>query len=236
VAAYDALHLGEFVHETGLVLQPAGGIDEQDIDVSCVSSLPGIEDNCSRIRSRLLRDHGDIIALTPHLQLLNRGGAKGIAGSKHDRVSVVLQVMGKFADRRCLTGTVDTHHEDDEWAIRLFYPKWLLDRFKNAEQRSFEASLQRVQIFEFVSSQALLQVADDQLGRVHSDIRHDKQGFKLLQYVFVDLTTRNQVREIVCQPVIASIDSSPEAFDEAIMLLRLFFFSKHRYTFFLRHW
>ncbi len=49
-----ALDLGEFVHEPLLVLQPAGRVGEEYVDVPCPGCFPGVEDDSRRIRASLL--------------------------------------------------------------------------------------------------------------------------------------------------------------------------------------
>ena len=54
-----------------------------------------------------LGDDRDVVAFPPHLQLLYRGGAKGVTSGEHDRLALVLQALGQLADGGGLAGTVD---------------------------------------------------------------------------------------------------------------------------------
>ena len=76
-----------------------------------------IKREAGRITARLARDHLCTRALAPNLQLIDRGGAEGIARDQHHRFAFGAQARGEFADRRCLAGTVDTGDKYNEWLV-----------------------------------------------------------------------------------------------------------------------
>ena len=71
----DSLDLGQFVHQSLLVLQASGRIRKQYIDVACSSRVPGVENDCRGVGTTLLRDDRNIVTLAPGLQLLYGRGA-----------------------------------------------------------------------------------------------------------------------------------------------------------------
>ena len=110
----DANHLFELVHQFGLVLQPAGGVDQQHIEFSFARCREGIEGETRGIRPLRARDHRRSGALAPDLQLLDGSGAKGVAGRQHHLAALGGQLGGQFSDRGGLAGAVDADHQDDE--------------------------------------------------------------------------------------------------------------------------
>ena len=53
----DAAHLAELVHQAALGLQPAGGVDQHDLDALALRLLDGLEGDRGRILALLLRPH-----------------------------------------------------------------------------------------------------------------------------------------------------------------------------------
>src|SRR5258707_11226589 len=108
----DAHDLFQFVHQLGLVLQPAGGIDQQYVALLLSRGRQRREGKARRIRSLRARDDRGFGALAPDFQLLDRGRAKRIAGGQHYLAALGGKFRRKLADGRGLAGTVDADHVD----------------------------------------------------------------------------------------------------------------------------
>ena len=76
-----------------------------------------------------------------------------------------------------------------------------------------------------------MKVRDDQLRGIDTDVSHHQQRLKFFQHAFVDGAARDQVGEVIGQPIIALVYTRAQAFEESFALFGLFFFCKHRYTF-----
>ena len=74
--------------------------------------LDAVEDDPGRIAAFLAGDDRRADAVSPDLQLLDRGGAEGVAGGEEDAVILFLQPVGELADRRRLARAVDADDED----------------------------------------------------------------------------------------------------------------------------
>jgi hypothetical protein len=55
-----------------------------------LGGLNGVVDHRSGIGAAVLSDHRDPVALAPDLQLLDGGGAEGVAGRQQHRMPIVL--------------------------------------------------------------------------------------------------------------------------------------------------
>ena len=108
-----AANLGELFHEIRLRVQPAGGVDDDD-----VAAVP------ARAVDRVVRDRRGIAAplalyelragaLRPDTELLLRRGTEGVGRGDDDGVAVLAQAVREFPDRRGLAGAVDADDEDD---------------------------------------------------------------------------------------------------------------------------
>ena len=73
---------------------------------------------------------GDLRPLAPDLQLLDRRGAKSVAGGEHYALSFSAKASGELADRGGLAGAVDADDEDDEGLLAGVDDERLRDRRK----------------------------------------------------------------------------------------------------------
>ena len=113
-------HLVEFRHQIVFGVQPARGVDNEDIDVACLRRLQGIVENRRRVASLLGFDHLDAGALAPDFELLDCRRAKGIGGAKQHRLALLAEVGSQFAGSGRLARPVDAHHHDHGGWRRIF--------------------------------------------------------------------------------------------------------------------
>ena len=67
----------------------------------------------------MLGDHRHIIALAPGLQLLYRCRPKGVTGSQHDAVPLLLEAVRQLANGCGLSGAIHAHHQNHKRVMRL---------------------------------------------------------------------------------------------------------------------
>ncbi len=80
--------------------------------------INSIDGNVAWMKARgytLEEDGSDSTLLDNALELLLRGGAKGVSGAEHDRAPMLAQAVRELADRRRLAGAVDADDEDHAW-------------------------------------------------------------------------------------------------------------------------
>ena len=81
----------------------------------CVlAAVERVEGEARRIGARLARHHAGAGALAPDLELIDGGGAEGVAGHQHHRLALGAESGGELADGRGLAGAVDAGDQDDE--------------------------------------------------------------------------------------------------------------------------
>ena len=81
-AREHAPDLLQLFHQVRLAVQAPGGIGEQHVAAAGLGRLQRIEHHRAGVGAGLLRGEGGAGALGPHLQLLDRGGAEGVAGGQ----------------------------------------------------------------------------------------------------------------------------------------------------------
>ena len=81
----DALDLAELVHQPGLVLQAAGGVDEHGVDALLDAVLDGLERDAGRVAALGATHDLDADALAPRGELVDGGGAERVGGTERDR-------------------------------------------------------------------------------------------------------------------------------------------------------
>ena len=80
---HDADDFFELRHEPGLVLEPPGGVDEEDVDALLPGLREGVEGEARGVRPLRAGDDRGAGALAPDLELLDRRGAEGVARGEH---------------------------------------------------------------------------------------------------------------------------------------------------------
>src|SRR5215472_10330355 len=104
----------ELPHERRLVLQPAGGVDDQHVAALAARRLQRLERERGSVGT--LRARGDLAAgaLAPDPELLDRGGAESVARRQHDAAALGAKARRELADGRGLARAVDPDDQDDE--------------------------------------------------------------------------------------------------------------------------
>ncbi len=85
----DADDLLELGHQLLLVLQPPGGIDEQDVGAFVLRAFQRLEGDAGGIGALFACDHLGAGALAPQLELLDGSGAEGVGGGQHHELAFV---------------------------------------------------------------------------------------------------------------------------------------------------
>ena len=102
----------EFRHQPRLVLQPARRVDEEDIGAVRAGLLQRIEGERRGIGARRAGNHRGLRAFAPDPELFDGGGAKRVAGGKHDLLALAAKPRRELADGGGLAGAVDTGDQD----------------------------------------------------------------------------------------------------------------------------
>ena len=95
------LDLAELVHQPGLGVQPAGGVDDARVSTpSLDADVDGLEGDAGRVGAFPVRAH-DLGAdpVSPGLQLVHGRGAEGVGGPEHNRLAVADEDAGRACRR-----------------------------------------------------------------------------------------------------------------------------------------
>src|SRR3982751_1052329 len=110
-----AADLRQLLHQMRFVLEAAGGVDDEHVLAGRGCLADAVEHNPGSVAAFLARNQRRADAVTPDLQLLDRGRPEGVAGSEQDAVILLLQPMAELADGGGLARTVDADHQDVVW-------------------------------------------------------------------------------------------------------------------------
>ena len=75
--------------------------------------LDAVVDDAGRVAAFLAGDDRRLDPVAPDLELLDRGGAEGVAGGQQHAIILLLQQMAELADGGGLARAVDADDEDD---------------------------------------------------------------------------------------------------------------------------
>ena len=78
----DPNNLRQFGHKVGFVVQPSGGVDEQQVVAVALRSGEGVKGEACGIGSQLFGHHLAAAAFAPDIELFDGGGAKGVTGGQ----------------------------------------------------------------------------------------------------------------------------------------------------------
>ena len=117
----DANDLFQLVHQFGLVLQTAGGVDQQHVELLLFCRTQCVEGKARGIRALGSGDNRRFGAFAPNFQLLDRGRPKGVARGQHHLAALGGEFSCKLADGGGFSGTIDTDHENDERLLCVVY-------------------------------------------------------------------------------------------------------------------
>ena len=201
-----AHHLGQLVHQISLVVQAAGGVDQDDIGPLLLGGLDRLEGQRGGIRPLLPRHEGRAGPLRPDLQLLDRGRAEGVARRHQHAVPGVGKVLAELADGRGLTRPVDPDHKDDVGGVAGVD----LQRDFDRQQHLGDLLRQRLANFlvgDFLVEAGLGEVGDDLRSRGCAEVGHDQRLFEFFEGIVVEFApvegaddTAGQPRRRLCQP------------------------------------
>ena len=116
LAVNDAADLVQFIHQILFVVQPTGGVANNDIRTARLRRRQGVEHHCRRIGSLPVADNIHSGALCPDLQLFNGGGPEGIRCTQYHLLAPGFELRRHLADGGSLAHAVDT---DDQNHRRL---------------------------------------------------------------------------------------------------------------------
>ena len=108
--------LGQLAHEVFLRVQAAGGVDDEHVDVAADGGVAGVEGDGGGVGAHLVLDDLHVDAAGPDGELLDGGGAEGVAGGDHHGFALVFQVLAELGDGGGFAGAVDAGDEDDRGA------------------------------------------------------------------------------------------------------------------------
>ena len=80
---HDANDFFQFFHQVRFILQTPCGIGYQHVHVTRLRRLDGVKDHGCGIRTGMLSNHRDVVALAPDLQLFYRRRTESIARRQH---------------------------------------------------------------------------------------------------------------------------------------------------------
>ena len=113
--ADHAHNFRQFLHQICAILQPSGGINQQQISTIGLRLRHRVKGQTGRIRAFWGREHRNTSPLTPNLQLFHCGSAKRIARSNHHRFARRFELAGQFSNRG---GFARAIHADHQYHLR----------------------------------------------------------------------------------------------------------------------
>jgi hypothetical protein len=160
-------------------VKPASRIDEDAVAAPRFSGGDGVEHDSRRIRAFAGPHDIDAGTIGPDLQLIDRGGAKGIGGADQRTSALGLDLIRELPHRGRFAGAVDA---DDQHHVRS----------AAVGHRPFGISEDAKDLLLHQVAQTLTAAGpaayglDDVVGGGHSNVGHDQQFLERFERVDVD--------------------------------------------------
>ena len=157
-------------------MKSACGIDYYNVGISRLCGIYGIENNRRRICTLCVLDNIDARTVSPNLKLVNSRRSEGVSRTEQNLFALSLIHCGKLTDCSSLAHAVYTDYKDNG---RLCYQTHILAAVKQFGNDIFHFRLDFVGGFKLLFSCVFLECFRNLNSRYHSDIRHNKNFFKL---------------------------------------------------------
>ena len=187
-------------------MQAPCGVDEHQLRAALLGLLDHVVADARRIRAALAGDDVHACALTPHLELLDGGGAEGVGTSYEAGLALVASTSGELAHRGGLAGAVDAHKEDARGHV---LEGVAIGRSELLGKALGQGVTQLVCAGEVLARRLLAQVVGHAHGKLAAHVAHHERVLEVLPEVLVDLPTHVEdlvdglarAREAAFQPV-----------------------------------
>ena len=182
----DAQNLDKLGHQLCLVLQPAGGVDQEHVGAGFFRFFKRFEGEAGGVGAGRPGDDRNAHALAPDLELLDGRGAEGIAGAEHYALCFGGEASRELADRRGLAGTVDANDHDDVGRACAVDPQRLRDRREHLLDLGGKDGADLLGA-DFLVKPLARQRLDHVARGVDAEVGFEKQFLKLLKRFRVEL-------------------------------------------------
>ena len=193
---HDALDLAQLVHQAGLGVQPAGGVDHDHVDAALDAPVDRVECDGGGIGLFLAAHDLGTDPLTPRLQLVGGSRAERVRRAEHDTTPVGDQDACQLAGRGGLAGAVDADDEDDGGTARVWQrpDRPVERRVELLDQDPLEQRPGLTRGADRVGRELGAQRLDDGGRRGRTEIGHHQRVLDLLPAVLVEIAGAQQAQ------------------------------------------
>ena len=190
-------------------MQTTGGINEHQVAAALIGLVEHVIAHARRIGTAVTLDNRYAGTLTPHIELLDSGGAEGVGRTDHHVLAAGGHGARNLADRGGLAGAVDT---DKQHAARRIGKRVALNRHKMALELLGQGATKLRGGLEVLLGGGVTQVIGDLNGDLGAHVTHDEGVLKILPKILVDLTAK--VEDLV-EGLAAALKSARECVKES---------------------
>src|ERR1700683_3378743 len=177
--------------------------------------VQGGKNDPRRFGARLARDDRHAVALGPNLELLARRCAKGVPRGEHDAASFGQKPMRQLADGGRLACAVDADDQNDVGLDRLIDHERPFHRLQNIDHGLAQGLEQRIDVVEFLAGNPAAQAVENAGRGLHAHIGGDEPRFQIIENLSIDLSARQQFRDVGGEPRGPHVQLGAQALEEA---------------------
>ena len=147
---------------------------------SALARLQRLVGEARGIGAGLLGDHRHAGAIAPHLELLDRGGAEGVARRQHHLAALALVEVGELGDGRGLAAAVDADHQHDMRLARRIDGERRRHRLQDLGDVVGEGRAHLL-VGHFLAEALLAELLDQARGDADAEIGLDQRVLQLVE-------------------------------------------------------
>ena len=189
LARDHAVDFRQLVHQIGLVVQAACGIDDNDVAAARLRRRDRVKDDRRRVCALAVPDDVRTRALRPNLELVGRRRAERVRRGQHDLFALADIACRQLADRGGLADAVDADDQNDRWLARdveRLIVKHVVGQHLAQQVAQLGGRCCLAQLC------TLFHLGDDLRGGRRAYIRKDERFLELLEKILVDLDERRE--------------------------------------------
>ena len=173
---HHAVDLGELVHQVLFIVQPPGGVADDDIHVPGDTGLQRVVDDRGGVRAFFVLDDIHARPVGPDDELVDRRRAEGVRRAEQHLLALRLVHGRHFADRGRLARAVDADHQDHGGDR---HEPHVLAAVEQLGDDVLQLFLDLARLFDLFAPDALLELLHHLHGGVDAHVAHDEDLLQL---------------------------------------------------------
>ena len=159
-------------------------VDEHEVGACGLGALDRVVAHACRVAAAFARDHLDVRAARPHLELLDGGGAERVGRTEDHPATRLGGLLSDLAHRGGLARAVDAHEEHERLIVAEDVLPARRERVGDVVAQQIE---HRVRVGKRLTARLIAQALHDVIRRCAADVAQDERLLKAVPKILVEV-------------------------------------------------